>query len=221
MWKADRVRTIIAIDGPAGSGKSTLARRLAEALGLPYLNTGSMYRALAARALVRGVSPEDEGALLDLLSTMSFDIDGAPIPSLRIDGTEPGEELVGTPVEAAVSTVARHPAVRHAMRDLQRGLGAPGAVVEGRDIGSVVFPGADVKLFLVADEDARRARRRRERGGDDAVAEALTDRDRRDARVNAPVPPAGAVVLDTAALDAEQTFAAALEAVRERSGADR
>lgn len=221
MWKADAVRTIIAIDGPAGSGKSTLARRLAEALGLPYLNTGAMYRALAARALVRAVAPEDAPGLLGILSAMRFSLEGAPIPSLRVDGVVPGEELLGPSVEAAVSTVARHPEVRGAMRDLQRGLGAPGAVVEGRDIGSVVFPDADLKLFLVADEEARAARRRRERGGDEAVASALTDRDRRDARVNAPIPPDGALVIDTGALDAEATLAAALEAVHARSGADR
>ncbi|MFM8998938.1 MAG: (d)CMP kinase [Actinomycetota bacterium] len=210
---------IIAIDGPAGSGKSTLARRLAEALDLPYLNTGLMYRALAARALDCGVSPDDEQGLLDLLRTMRFDLAGEPRATLRVDGGAPGDDLVGAPVEAAVSAVARHPGVRGVMRDLQRALGRPGAVVEGRDIGSVVFPDATVKLFLVADEEARAARRRRERGGGDAGAAALTDRDRRDARVHAPVPPEGAEVLDTGRLDADATFAAAIARIRARIGA--
>lgn len=221
MWKADAVSAIIAIDGPAGSGKSTLARRLASALGLPYLNTGLMYRALAARALTAGVSTEDEVGLVDLLGGMGFAMEGSPTATLRIDGAAPGEDLVGPAVEGAVSAVARHPEVRRAMRDLQRALGAPGGVVEGRDIGSVVFPDAQVKLFLVADERARAARRRSERGGDDAVAEALSDRDRRDARVHAPVPPEGATILDTGALDAEATFGAAMAAVAERLGAAR
>lgn len=221
MWKADAVPTIIAIDGPAGSGKSTLARRLAATLGLPYLNTGAMYRALAARALAEAVSPEDEAGLLALLARMRFTVEGGPTASLRIDGMGPGDDLLGEAVEAAVSAVARHPGVRRAMRDLQRDLGAPGAVVEGRDIGSVVFPDADLKLFLVADAEARAARRRDERGGDIAVAAALGDRDRRDARVNAPVPPEGAVVLDTGALDAEATLAAALAEARARFGGER
>lgn len=212
---------IIAIDGPAGSGKSTLARRLAEALDLPYLNTGLMYRALAARALAEGVSTDDGPGLLGLLARMRFGMEGTPTATLRIDGAAPGAELVGSAVEGAVSGVARHPEVRHAMRDLQRVLGRPGGVIEGRDIGGVVFPDADAKLFLVADAGARAARRRSERGGDDDVAAALADRDRLDARTHAHVPPDGAVVLDTGVLDADATFAAALAAVRERIGVER
>lgn len=221
MWKADGVSAIIAIDGPAGSGKSTLARRLAEALDLPYLNTGLMYRALAARGLAEAVSPDDAPGLLDVLARMAFAMEGAPTATLRIDGALPGGDLAGPAVEAAVSSVAGHPAVRRAMRDLQRELGRAGGVVEGRDIGSVVFPDADAKIFLVADEGARAARRRSERGGDDAVAAALADRDRRDARTHAHVPPEGAVVLDTGLLDADATFVAALAAVRGRIGAER
>lgn len=210
---------IIAIDGPAGSGKTTLARRLADALDLPYLNTGLMYRVLAARALTAGVSPADAAALLRLLGGIAFTMGGDR--SLRIDGSDPGPELIASDVEGIVSTVARHPEVRTAMRDLQRALGAPGGVIEGRDIGSVVFPDADAKLFLVADPAARAERRRDERGGDVAVAAALGDRDRRDARVNAPVPTADAIVLDTGSLDAEETYAAAIAAIRERVGTER
>lgn len=215
MWKADGVGFIVAIDGPAGSGKTTLARRLADVLRLPYLNTGLMYRALAARALAEGVAPNDGDALLDVLRVIRFSMAG-DAPTLRIEGSEAGPGLIGTEVEAIVSAVAQHPEIRVAMRDLQRALGAPGGVIEGRDIGTVVFPDADVKFFLLADPEARAARRRAERGGDDAVAAALGDRDRRDARVHPPVAPADAIVLDTGSLDAEQTYTRAIEEVRAR-----
>lgn len=214
MWKADGVALVIAIDGPAGSGKSTLARRLAETLGLAYLNTGAMYRALAARALAAGVEPGDEAGLVRVLSAMEFSIGEPPAASLRIEGVAPGPDLEGEDVEAAVSRVARHPAVRLAMRDLQRDLGRGGAVVEGRDIGTVVFPEAALKVFLVADEKARASRRRRERGGGADVEEALASRDRRDAEVNPPVPATDAFVIDTGVLDTEATFRRAVELAR-------
>ena len=219
MWKADGMRRpVIAIDGPAGSGKSTLARALALELEVPYVNTGLMYRALAARALEVGVDPDDGDALRALLGPMRFALAGGPPASLRIDGREPGPELTAPPVEAAVSRVARHPAVRAAMRDLQRSLGADGGAIEGRDIGTVVFPDADVKLFLSAEEAERAERRRRERGGAETVSEALAARDRQDARVNPFVPAADAIAIDTSALDAEATLERALAIVRERRG---
>lgn len=214
-------RPIIAIDGPAGSGKSTLARSLARALDIPYVNTGLMYRALAARALATGIDPDDGDALLALLAPMRFDLGGGPPAALRVDGREPGAELSTPEVEEAVSHVARHPGVRSAMRDLQRALGADGGAVEGRDIGTVVFPDADAKLFLDAEEADRAARRRRERGDAPSVEEALATRNLRDARVNPFVPAADAVTIDTGALDAERTLARALEVVRARIGGAR
>ena len=218
MWKADVVQTIIAIDGPAGSGKSTLARGLAVALDLPYVNTGLMYRALAARALRRGVDPDDDGALLELLATFRFALDAGASPvALAIDGSPPGPELTSVAVEGVVSRVARHPGVRAAMRDAQRLLGAGGGVLEGRDIGTVVFPEAGVKFFLVAHEDARVARREAERDGATDVAR-LSDRDARDAKVNPFVPAPDAVVLDTTELSREETLARALAEVRRRTG---
>src|SRR5439155_6333097 len=124
---------LVAIDGPAGSGKSTLARRVAEALALPYVNTGLMYRALARRALDSGVDPEDGRGLRALLERMSFEIEprGSP-PSLFVDGEQPGGEFSEPAVEGAVSAVARHPEVRTLMAALQRRLGRSGAVMEGR-----------------------------------------------------------------------------------------
>lgn len=210
--------TVIAIDGPAGSGKSTLARRLAAALGLSYLNTGLMYRALASRALSEGISADDETSLLACLERISFGLSGEAPAALSVDGARPGPELEHAEVEASVSRVARHPMVRAAMRDLQRDLGSVGAVVEGRDIGTVVFPDADLKIFLIADEDRRAERRRVDRGDDSGVAEALASRDRLDARVNPLVPAGDAEVIDTGEKDADRTFEAALALVAERVG---
>lgn len=209
---------IVAIDGPAGSGKSTLARGLARALGVPYVNTGLMYRALAARALETGVDVDAEGPLLDLLRTFRFSLDRGTDPtSLAIDGRQPDAGLTSAAVEAVVSKVARHPGVREAMRAAQRSLGAAGGVLEGRDIGSVVFPEAAVKFFLVAQADARATRRQAERAGAVDPAE-LTARDARDARVNPFVPAPDAEELDTTDLDRDETLARALAIVRARTG---
>lgn len=214
--------TVIAIDGPAGSGKSTLSRRLAAALGLSYLNTGLMYRALAHRALSEGIAPDDEGALLGILRRIHFELEadraGEAPPSLLIDGASPVRDLEGPEVEETVSRVARHPGVRAAMRELQRSLGSVGAVVEGRDIGTVVFPDADLKVFLSADEESRARRRRRDRADRPGVAEALASRDELDSRVNALEPADGAVVIDTGEMDADRTLEAALALVSERIG---
>lgn len=212
---------VVAIDGPAGSGKSTLARDLASALHLPYVNTGSMYRALTLRARGEGVDPDDGPALARLAGAMRFDLDRTVEPAaLRVDGRSPGEELAFAEVESNVSRVARHPEVRAVLRAEQRRLGRDGAVLEGRDIGSVVFPDATLKLYLQADAEARVARRAEERRADergDAVAARLEARDALDARVNPFVPPADAVVIDTTSLDAGQVLARALELVRERT----
>jgi CMP/dCMP kinase len=214
---------LIAIDGAAGSGKSTLARLLATTLGLPYVNTGAMYRALTLAALRHGIDIEDEDALVRRMETLHFtlssvDPEGSqPDPSeLWIDGAPPSDELESADVEANVSAVARHPAVRAAMRAAQRALGEGGAVMEGRDIGTAVFPDAPVKLFLMAAPEERADRRVEERGSEQ-VAGALHERDRRDARVNLLVPAEDAVVIDTSDLDVDGTLRVALAAVAERS----
>jgi cytidylate kinase len=207
----------VAIDGPAGSGKSTLARRLASELGVPYVNTGLMYRAITAAALRRGLDVDDGVALGELARELRFDLDFSETPAtLLIEGAAPGEDLVAPEVEAAVSAVSRHPEVRRVMAAEQRRLGAAGAVMEGRDIGSVIFPDADVKLFLQAAGDERILRRERERG--DAAAEGVIARDARDARVNPFVPTAGAVTIDTTGKTKDQAFAEALDAIRRPAG---
>jgi cytidylate kinase len=207
---------VVAIDGAAGSGKSTLARRLATVLGLPYVNTGAMYRALTRAARRGGVDVEDGHALANLMGTLGFTLSPGPAGELLIDGAPPSIDLETADVEAHVSLVAKHPAVRSAMRDAQRALGERGAVMEGRDIGTVVFPDAAVKLFLVATARERADRRVEERGATE-VAGALHERDRLDARVNPFVPATDAVVIDTSDLDVDETLAAALVAVAERA----
>ena len=224
---------VVAIDGPAGSGKSTLAQRLAQALDLPYVNTGLMYRAVTLRALREGVDLEDGPALAEVARGIRFDLSSKfTHPALVIDGEPPSPELVAAEVEVNVSTVSRHPEVRAVLRDEQRRLGSQGAVMEGRDIGSVVLPDAAVKIFLVAAPTERAARRVRERHGptsegslsvtaDSApvtpdVAEALATRDARDELVNPFVPAPDAIPLDTTGKDPDEVLRQALAIARER-----
>lgn len=206
---------VVAIDGAAGSGKSTLARRLAIALRLPYINTGLMYRAVTARALRLGVAPEDGPSLAALVEGLSFSVRGADPPELDVEGYELSE-LTSVDVESTVSAVAAHEPVRALLRALQRrAADGRGAVMEGRDIGSVVFPDAPVKIYLVADLDVRAERRAGERPSLDAASAAsLATRDASDARTNPLEATPTAVVLDTTAADVDETLARALDIVR-------
>lgn len=207
---------VIAIDGAAGSGKSTLARGLALALGVAYVNTGLMYRALTFAALEAGVDLDEGDELADLLRGMRFTLSRGSPPELEVEGSTPAN-LTSHRVEAQVSRVARHPQVRALMREAQRELGMPDAVVEGRDIGTVVFPDAPVKLFLTAAPHARGVRRAEERPGQGAeVARAMHERDALDATVNPFEPAPGAIVLDTSDLTVEQTLQLAMAAIGER-----
>ncbi|WP_137127915.1 (d)CMP kinase [Roseomonas sp. HF4] len=206
---------VIAVDGPAAAGKGTLARRLAQALGLPYLDTGLLYRAVGRRVLDAGADPRDATAAEAAARAL------APADLDRAD-------LRGPMADMAASAVAAIPAVRAALLDFQRRFGAEhGAVLDGRDIGTVVFPAARVKLFVTASVEERARRRFLELRGrgvaaDPAqVAAEIRDRDAQDAnRPIAPLRPAAdAVTLDTTALDAEAAFAAAMAVVRDRLAA--
>ena len=209
---------LIAIDGAAGSGKSTLARALAQELGLPYVNTGLMYRALALRAHREGVRADDVTALERLARGTRFELDrSVRPPELTIDGEAPGEDLTSLEVESSVSSVARHPEVREALRAEQRRLAADGAVMEGRDIGTIVAPDAPLKVFLQAHPEERADRRALEREADPSrIAEALGTRDELDARTNPLEPAPDAVVLDTTGLAPDDVVRRALELVRGR-----
>ncbi len=212
MTTGDARNVVVAIDGPAGAGKSTLARGLAEALHVAYVNTGLMYRALAEAALRLGLDTSDTGALEQAARDIRFDLDGGHPPSLHVNGGPPGPELETREVEAAVSLVSRHPAVREIMRSAQRALGERGAVMEGRDIATAVFPDADVKIFVTASPEVRAARRFRERG-EAAAGGALERRDALDSRTNPLEPADGAVVIDSTDLSLEEVLDRALEVV--------
>ena len=150
---------IIAIDGPAGAGKSTVARRLAERLGLLYVDSGATYRAAALKALKAGVSPDDEPAVAELVASANIQfVAGDSGPRVLLDGDDVTAAIRSPEVSLAASKVSRYPAVRQKMVSLQRSLArGRGVVMEGRDIGTVVFPEASLKIFLTAASAGARA----------------------------------------------------------------
>jgi len=202
--------TVIAVDGPAAAGKGTLARRLAAHFGLRHLDSGMLYRAVALRLLRAGAEPTDSDAAAAAARAVT-----------RVDLTDPA--LRSEEVGRAASVVAAIPAVREALLDYQRVFARtpPGAVIDGRDIGTVVFPDATHKLFVTATREARARRRAAELAAKgvavdlDAVRRDMAERDARDAgRAIAPmVPAADAVVLETSDLDIEAAYRAALAAI--------
>lgn len=196
---------IVAIDGPAGAGKSTVARALAERLGFCYLDTGAMYRAVALVALERGVPLDDGPALAELARTSPIQFDGGRVVVGGVDLTE----SIRTPeVDRVVSRVAAHPSLRSVLHERQRLLAAQGStVVEGRDIGTVVYPAAAVKIYLTAAPRERARRRQGERPAEapDALARELARRDELDTANMRPAD--DAETIDTTDLSVEEVVA--------------
>jgi len=218
---------IVAIDGPSGAGKSTLAKRVARELGFTYLDTGAMYRALALKILRQGLNLEDSAKLAELVDSTEIDlVESGGTLKVVLDGTNVSD-LIRTPeVSQMASKGSAFPVVRKRMLNLQRRLGKKGNVVaEGRDIGTVIFPHADVKIYLDASVEER-ARRRyeelrkagREISFDDTVRE-MEERDKRDTeRELAPLRKAeDAVVIDSSALDAEEVAETVLRVIQNKS----
>jgi cytidylate kinase len=213
---------IIAIDGPSGSGKSTLGRMLARELHLLYLDTGSMYRAVALAVMRAELDPADTEAVAALAASVDIDLEGDP-DSLKVllEGRDVTEEIRTESVTLMSSVVSTIPGVRRAMVERQRQMGQRGAVLNGRDIGTVVFPNADLKFFLTASAEERAERRFNE----DRVANAsisfeqtmteMVERDRRDStRADSPLKAAvDAIVIDSSALSIDQVFARMMEHV--------
>jgi CMP/dCMP kinase len=226
----DPKRIIIAIDGPAGAGKSTVAARLARRFHLLNLETGAMYRAFALKALEHQVSPDNAEALERLALTTAIHLEASESGNrVFLDGAEVTSRLRDTAVTEAASRVSVHPAIRKWMVALQRELGLDGRIVmEGRDIGTAVFPDADVKIFLDADPVVRSQRRYEQiESGPSAppvaaesVLKEIRERDRRDrTRASSPLKPApDAVVIDSTSLTLDQVIEQAEAIVIERMG---
>ena len=217
---------IVAIDGPSCSGKSSIAHAIADRYHLTFLDTGTMYRSVAAECLRQGVDPEDAEGVAAVARDITIEFVATPAGQTVIaNGRDVTEEIRTPEVELAVSPVSATPAVREVMVALQRRVGETGDVVaEGRDIGTVVFPAADVKVFLTATPEARARRRAVQRGGGDLAQDAtasadpaeeakiLADLKRRDdydsSRATSPLRPAGdAVIIDSSDLGFEDVIA--------------
>ena len=222
---------VIAIDGPVGSGKGTVSHRVAAVLGFALLDSGALYRTLALAARAEGVSFDDAPALARLARGLEVDFtaaDAAEPVRPRLDGVDVGDEIRTEQCGHDASRVSAHPEVRAALLALQHGFRRPpGLVADGRDMGSVVFPDAPVKVFLTATPEARAERRHKQlmaKGVDVTVARLLrevAERDERDReRVAAPMKPArDAVVVDTTGLDVDTVVARVLEIARDRMAA--
>lgn len=209
--RAEVYRGVIALDGPSGTGKSTVARRLATRLGARYLDTGAMYRAATLAVLEAGIDPEDAAAVIAAVERGRIEISTDPAaPAVTLDGRPVDREIRSGVVTAAVSAVSAVPQVRQQLVAAQRALiGGGGIVVEGRDIGSVVWPQAQARIYLTASPQARAERRARELGPEVDVAAVAADIARRDrldsSRADSPLARAtGAVLVDTTELDIDQ-----------------
>ena len=215
---------IVAIDGGVASGKSAVGRRVAEKLGLPFVDSGLMYRAIARLAAERGIEPHDAEAITRLAQTTEVKVDGERVWA---NGVELTEGIYDSDYADALPLVSANPGVREALVAQQRRMGGAGVVMAGRDIGTVVFPDAAHKFFLTAslEEKVRRRaaqyQRRGERVDEEAMRKEVAERDRIDmARAVAPLRPApDAIVIDTDHLDVEQVVDVILKHIAERSSA--
>ena len=214
-------RVIVAIDGPAGAGKSTIARRIADKTGFVYIDTGAMYRAVALWALRAGVDLTDMHKLEELAKAAKLVfLDGGA--GMELNGEDVSAQIRTPEVAAAASKVAAVAAVRRALVEKQRDIAANASVVmEGRDIGTVVFPDANVKVYLDADQDVRAQRRALDLIEADTakIAREIADRDKRDAsRPDSPMMQApDAVYLDSSGLGIDQVEEAILKLIRDRT----
>lgn len=211
---------MIAIDGPAGAGKSTVARLVAEATGLPYLDTGAMYRCVALQSVRANVDSSDMEAVAALAESIEIRVEGL---QCLLNGVDVSQEIRTSEIASIVSVIAAHSPVRTAMRTQQQRWiqNHGGGVVEGRDIGTVVFPDADVKIFLTASPRERASRRVRQSGGDlEEIAQNIAERDRIDSeRVDSPLRPAGdAIIVDSTGLDIDEVVAAIVSHFEQASG---
>src|SRR5690242_777745 len=214
---------IIAIDGPSGSGKTTLGRMLASALKLLYIDTGSMYRATALAVIEAGMDPTDKSSVTALARRIEIDLKGDPDSlCVLLDGRDVTDQIRTERVTEMSSIVSTIPGVRRAMVERQRAMGKRGAVLNGRDIGTVVFPDADFKFFLTANPDERAERRYKEDQmtaiTSATLAETLADineRDRRDStRTDSPLKAAeDAVVIDSTGKNIDEVFAEMMETI--------
>jgi cytidylate kinase len=214
---------IIAIDGPSGSGKSTLGRMLARALKLLYIDTGSMYRAVALATIDAEIDPGDKNAVAALADEIEIDLRGDPDSlSVLLNGRDVTDQIRTEKVTEMSSVVSTIPGVRRAMVARQRAIGKRGAVLNGRDIGTVVFPDADVKFFLTAGPEERAERRYKEdqitSASSATYAETLADmieRDRRDSsRADSPLRVANdAIVIDSTGKSIDEVFAEMMQKI--------
>ena len=230
MDNKDRKRNIsVAVDGPSGSGKSTLSRAAAKELSLVYVDTGAIYRTTALHILRRGADPRDAAAAAALLPEVGITLsyDAAGMQRMCLNGEDVTELIRTQEVSMAASTVSAYPAVRAFLLEMQRELARRHSVImDGRDIGTVVLPEADVKIFLTAGSEIR-ARRRwlelQERGTPrdwEQLLQETRERDEKDAnRAESPLRPAAdSVLLDTSELDFSQSLERIIEIIRERTG---
>lgn len=220
---------IIAIDGPSGAGKSTLGRLLARELDLLYIDTGSMYRAVAVAVIDSKLDAKDEAAVSALAEQADIDLAGDPDElTITLDGQDITERIRSEEVTEMSSVVSTIPAVRRAMVERQREIGKRGAVLNGRDIGTVVFPDAHIKFFLTALPQERAERRFNEERAQDPKADFeetfsdMVERDRRDStRKDSPLKAAeDAIMVDSTGLSINEVFEKMMDAVRQKLAAD-